>query len=70
MNYYEIYSKETGELVARGNARECRDALGYASVDVFYKMISTILRGESSIYTAVKFKGGQTDYPVLGDEKR
>ena len=28
MNYYEIYDRYSGELLTRGNAAECRKALG------------------------------------------
>ena len=52
MNYYEIYDRYSGELLTRGNAAECRKALGCASLDGFY---------------AIK-KGGQVDYPVLGKD--
>lgn len=38
MNYYEIYDRYSGELLTRGNAAECRKALGCASLDGFYAL--------------------------------
>ena len=38
MNYYEIYDRYSGELLTRGNAAECRKALGCASLDSFYAL--------------------------------
>ena len=56
MNYYEIYDRYSGELLARGTARECREQLGCASMDSFYALANRV----------VILKGGETDYPVLG----
>lgn len=66
MNYYEVYLKESGRLVARGTARECRRQLGCASLDSFYALANRSIRGINGKYTVVKKKGGETDYPVLG----
>ena len=68
MNYYEVYGKRSGNLLARGTARECREQLGLASSDSFYTIASRAMKGEHSIYTVKRFKGGETDYPVLGKE--
>ncbi|MBE6954482.1 MAG: hypothetical protein E7449_01045 [Ruminococcaceae bacterium] len=68
MNYYEIYSAYTGELLARGNARECRKTLGCASIDSFYALANRSRRGKNKLYRVVIKKGGDTDYPVLGKD--
>ena len=69
MNYYEIYDKKTGQLLARGTARECRKELGCASLDTFYTLASRSIRGINKKYSVMKMKGGETDYPVLGKEE-
>ena len=66
MNYYEIYERVTGELLAHGTARECRRELGCASLDSFYALVGRSLRGVNRKYTVVKKRGGETEYPVLG----
>ena len=66
MNYYEVRSKQTGELLAKGNAVECKRALGCASLDSFYALANRSLRGANGLYDVVKMKGSETDYPVLG----
>ena len=66
MNYYEIYSVETGKLIAKGTARECRKQLGCSSLDSFYALANRSLRGINKKYNVIKKKGGETDYPVLG----
>lgn len=66
MNYYEIYSAKTGELLAKGNARECRRKLDCASLDSFYALANRSRRGINKLYRVVIKKGGETDYPVLG----
>lgn len=66
MNYYEIYLAKTGELLARGNARECRRELGCASLDSFYALADRSVRGINKRYRVVIKKGSETDYPVLG----
>lgn len=68
MNYYEIYGRKTGNLIARGTARECREQLGLASLDSFYALANRSIRGKNKTYTVKKYKGGETDYPVLGKE--
>ena len=45
MNYYEIYDRYSGELLTRGNAAECRKALGCASLDSFYALANRARRG-------------------------
>lgn len=67
MNYYEIYDNLTGQLAAKGNAQECREQLGCASMDSFYALANRSLRGINKRYTVTKMKGGETDYPVLGE---
>ena len=67
MNYYEIYDRYSDELLARGTARECRNQLGCASMDSFYALANRSLRGINRNYRVVILKGGQTDYPVLGE---
>lgn len=66
MNYYEIYLRENGKLVAKGTARECRKQLGCSSLDSFYALVNRSIRGINKKYNAIKKKGGETDYPVLG----
>lgn len=66
MNYYEVYDRYSGELLARGTARECRKQLGCASLDSFYAMANRSRRGINKNYRVIILKGGQTDYPVLG----
>lgn len=46
MNYYEIYDRYSGELLTRGNAAECRKALGCASLDGFYALANRARRGD------------------------
>lgn len=66
MNYYAIYDARTDELLAEGNARECRDKLGCSSMDTFYALANRARRGINKRYRVVIKKGGQVDYPVLG----
>lgn len=66
MNYYEIYLGSTGELLARGNARECKRKLGCASMDSFYALVNRSYRGINHKYRVIIKKGGEVDYPVLG----
>ena len=65
MNYYEIYDKKTGELLAKGTARECRRKLGCASLDSFYAMAGRSIRGINKKYDVIRKKGGETEYPVV-----
>lgn len=67
MNYYEIYLARTGELIARGTARECKRKLGCASIDSFYALANRSMRGVNKTYKVIMKKGGETDYPVLGE---
>ena len=66
MKYYEIHDRQTGKLLARGNARECRRQLGCASIDSFYALANRSLRGINQKYAVKIFKGGEVEYPVLG----
>ncbi len=59
MNYYEVYSKKTGELLAKGTARECRRVLNCSSLDSFYALANRSLRGINGKYTVKKMKGGE-----------
>ncbi len=68
MNYYEVYSTATGELLAKGTARECRRALGCTSLDSFYALVGRSARGRNKSYRVVVKKGGETDYPVIKEE--
>lgn len=68
MNYYEIYDRYSDELLTRGNAAECRKALGCASLDSFYALANRARRGINKKYRVVIKKGGQADYPVLGKD--
>lgn len=68
MNYYEVYSNETGELLAKGNARECRRLLGCSSLDTFYALANRSARGVNKRYRVIIKKGAETDYPVLGEK--
>ena len=66
MNYSEIYLADSGVLVAKGTARECKKQLGCASMDSFYALAARSIRGINKKYTVIRKKGGETDYPVLG----
>lgn len=66
MNYYEIYDARSGELLAKGNARECWKQIGCSSLDTFYAMVNRSIRGINHKYRVIKKNGGETDYPVLG----
>lgn len=66
MNYYEVYDAHTGDLLAFGNARECRKELGCASLDSFYALANRSRRGINKKYRVVIKRGGDVDYPVLG----
>lgn len=66
MNYYEIYDALTGEQIARGSAKECKEKLGCSSMDTFYALANRSRRGLNKKYRVVICKGGETDYPVLG----
>lgn len=68
MNYYEIYDKATGILIAKGTAKECQKSLGCASMDSFYALANRSRRGINKTYRVVIKKGGETDYPVLGSK--
>ena len=68
MNYYEVYEKTTGRLLAKGNARECRKQLGCASLDSFYALVNRSIRGINKKYVAKMIRAGDTDYPVLGKD--
>lgn len=68
MNYYAIYDAYSGELLAEGNAEECRKALGCASTDSFYALANRAKRGVNKKYRAVIKKGGEVEYPVLGKD--
>lgn len=68
MKYYEIYDKETGRLLAKGNSRECRKKLGCSSMDTFYALVNRSLRGINKKYDVKIVKGGLADYPVLGKD--
>ena len=68
MNYYAIYDAYSGELLAEGNAEECRKRLGCASLDSFYALANRSRRGINRKYRAVIKKGGEVDYPVLGKD--
>ena len=66
MKYYAIYDAYSGELLAEGNAAECRKELGCSSLDSFYALANRSKRGINKKYRVVIKKGGETDYPVLG----
>lgn len=66
MNYYEITLRKTGELLARGTARECQKQLGCSSLDTFYALANRSKNGKNKTYSVVIKKGSETDYPVLG----
>lgn len=68
VNYYAIYDAYSGELLAEGNAEECRKQLGCASLDSFYALANRSRRGINKKYRAVIKKGGEADYPVLGPD--
>jgi len=68
MNYYAIYDAFSDELLAEGNARECRKQLGCASLDSFYALANRARRGINKKYRVVIKKGGEVDYPVLGKD--
>lgn len=66
MKYYEIRDAVTGALICRGTSRECREALGCASLDSFYALVNRSRRGINKSYNVVIKKGSETEYPVLG----
>lgn len=68
MNLYEVYDKESDILLARGTARECQKKLGCASIDSFYALANRSVRGINKAYRVVITKGGDADYPVLGEK--
>ena len=68
MNYYEIYDADTGILLAKGTARECKEKLGCASIDSFYALANRSIRRINRKYKVIRLKGPQTDYPVLGKD--
>ena len=63
MNYYEIYDRYSGELLTRGNAAECRKALGCASLDSFYALANRARRGINKKYRVVIKKAGRWTTP-------
>ena len=67
MNYYAVYDAKSGLLLAEGNARECRKKLGCSSMDTFYALADRSARGINKKYRVVIKKGGEVDYPVLGE---
>ena len=68
MNYYEVCDRHSGELLAKGTARECGKILGLANVGSFYATAMQARKGISNKYRIVVMKGGDTDYPVLGKD--
>lgn len=66
MKYYEIYDTVTGSLICRGTSRECKEALGCASMDSFYALANRSRRGINKSYRVEIKKGSATSYPVLG----
>lgn len=64
MNYYEIYDRYSGELLAKGTAKECRRQLGCASKDSFYALANRARRGINKKYRVVIKKGGEVEYPA------
>lgn len=68
MNHYIVYDNRTGELLAEGNARECRETLGCSSMDTFYALANRSKRGINKKYTVIIKKGGQVDCPVPGEK--
>lgn len=45
MNWYTIWLRKTGELVASGTGTECARRLGYASRNSFYSVLSHHRKG-------------------------
>ena len=45
MNWYTIWLRKTGELVASGTGTECARRLGYASRNSFYSVLSHPRKG-------------------------
>ena len=50
MNYYLVWSKQTGKLVARGDAKECAKALGYAHAKSFRNVEQAVKHGTNMRY--------------------
>lgn len=65
MNYYEVYDRLSGDLLARGTARECYKQIGRQDEDSFRCLVRVANRGRGP-YLVVTKPGGATDYPVLG----
>lgn len=65
MNLYEIRLRETGEIVTRGTARQCAAFFG-RTVDAFRAFVYRNRHKADSVFTVNMWRGGETDYPVLG----
>ena len=57
MNWYTIWLRKTGELVASGTGTECARRLGYASRNSFYSVLSHHRKAAAEI----RFSGGGAD---------
>lgn len=68
MNYYEVYDNKTGELLVKGNSRTCKNGLGCSSLDTFFTLVKNVEKGKNQKYRVVKIKGGESGYPVLGED--
>lgn len=52
--YYTVYLNKTDEIVACGNAEECRKQLGKASIESFYSLVSKNRLGVQRRYTVLE----------------
>lgn len=50
--YYTVYNKQD-EVIAHGNSIKCAEQLGM-SIDVFFCMVSRVLKGKNKKYKVVK----------------
>ena len=50
MKYYTVYRKKDDVVLAQGSSEECRKALGFKTLQVFYSMVSRVNRGKTEKY--------------------
>lgn len=51
--FYTVYLKKTDEIVAIGDAEQCRNQLGKPSVSAFYSMVSKNKLGKHNNYVVL-----------------
>lgn len=68
MKYYEVYDAKSGKLLAKGPSWECKKKLGCASLGTFHALVSRSSRGINKKYIVKIINGGNTEYPILGED--